>query len=93
MESDGKFTVIYSFRIIAGKENVWSELTKLIYKFVGSYGSRLHKVEKLLFIGYAQWDSKETWENLCDKLPEIAEKYMKQIRESCSEIKPNMKCM
>lgn len=91
MESDGKFTVIYSFRIIAGKENdfmnAWSELTKLIYKFAGSYGSRLHKVDKLFFIGYAQWDSKENWENLGDKLPEIAEEYMKQMRESCSEIK------
>ena len=56
-----KFTVIYSFDIVEGKENefinCWTELTKLIYKFEGSYGSRLHKENDSLFIGYAQWPS------------------------------------
>ena len=61
MTFTNKFTVIYSFDIVEGKENEfinsWTELTKLIYKFEGSYGSRLHKVNDSLFIGYAQWPS------------------------------------
>ena len=91
MKADDKFTVIYSFKIFEGKENdfidAWTELTKLIYKFAGSYGSRLHKVDNQIFIGYAQWTDRETWENSGDKIPETANKFRKQMRESCSEIK------
>lgn len=91
MEADHKFTVVYSFKIIEGKENdfinAWTELTKLIYRFADSYGSRLHKVEEQFFIGYAQWPDKETWEKAANKLPETANSIRKQMRESCSEIK------
>jgi len=91
MKADDKFTVIYSFIIIEGKENdfinAWSELTILIYRFAGSYGSRLHKVDKQLFIGYAQWTDKETWEHSGNKIPETAHDFQKQMRECCSEIK------
>lgn len=91
MKESNKFTVIYSFNVIDGKENdfinAWAELTKLIYKFSGSYGSRLHKVDKQLFIGYAQWSDKETWQHSSDKLPKTANEFRRQMRESCSEIK------
>ncbi len=91
MKADDKFTVIYSFIIIEGKENdfinAWSELTRLIYRFAGSYGSRLHKADKQLFIGYAQWTDKETWEHSGNKFPETAHDFQKQMRECCSEIK------
>ena len=91
MNTDNKFTVLYSFKTIEGKEddfiNSWTELTKLIYKYEGSYGSRLHKVDNHLFVGYAQWTDKETWKLSGDKLPEIANEFRKQMRESCSEIK------
>lgn len=91
MKTDNKFTVIYSFKIVEGKEKdfiiAWTELTKLIYKYEGSYGSRLHKVDQLLFIGYAQWPNKQTWKNSGNKLPETANEVRKQMRECCSEIK------
>lgn len=91
MKAEDKFTVIYSFKIIEGKENdfinAWTELTKLIYRHAGSYGSRLHKADKLLFIGYAQWTDKATWEHSGGKLPETANEFRKQMRESCSEIR------
>lgn len=91
MITGDKFTVLYSFKIIEGKEddfiNAWTELTKLIYKYEGSYGSRLHKVDNRLFIGYAQWPDKETWKNSGDNIPETANKFRNQMRESCSEIK------
>jgi hypothetical protein len=86
-----KFTVVYSFKIIAGKENdfidAWTALTKLIYQFAGSYGSRLHKVDKDFFIAYAQWPDKVTWDLSGDKLPEIASEIRKQMRQCCLEIK------
>lgn len=91
MKTDNKFTVIYSFKIIEGKENdfinAWTELTKLIYRFCGSYGSRLHTINEQQFIGYAQWPNKETWKHSGGKLPEAANEFRKQMRESCIEIK------
>ena len=42
------FTVIYSFKVLPEKcdsfEESWSQLTKLIYEYEGSLGSRLHRV-------------------------------------------------
>jgi len=91
MSVNNKFTVVYSFKIIAGKENdfinAWAALTKLIYQFAGSYGSRLHKVDKNFFIAYAQWPDKVTWDISGDKLPEIANEIRKQMRQYCVEIK------
>jgi hypothetical protein len=89
--ANNEFTVIYSFKVIEGREdsliNAWTELTKLIYEYEGSYGSRLHKVDNILFIRYAQWPDIDVWKHSGDKLPETASKLSKQMRESCSEIK------
>jgi hypothetical protein len=91
MTTSNNFAVIYSFKISKEKEiefiRIRSELTKLIYEFEGSYGSRLHKVDDHLFIAYAQWPDRETWKGSGSKLPEIAAKYNAQLRECCSEIK------
>ena len=91
METENKFTVVYSFNVISGKETnfveCWSELTKLIYEFEGSYGSRLHKVNDNLFIAYAQWPDQNTYDKAGGNLPESALKLRQQMRECCSEIK------
>jgi len=91
MNTQDKFTVIYSFKVVEGKEkdfiNSWAELTKLIYEFEGSYGSRLHKVNNNLFIAYAQWPDKEVYDRSGNNLPESANKFRQQMRECCSEIK------
>ena len=91
MNVNNKFTVVYSFKIIDRRENdfinSWVALTKLIYQFAGSFGSRLHKVDKDFFIAYAQWPDKVTWDLSGDKLPEIANEIRKQMRKCCLEIK------
>jgi quinol monooxygenase YgiN len=95
MESINKYTIIYSFKVNDGKENefidCWTELTKLIYKYEGSYGSKLHKINENLFIGYAQWPDKKTFEQSGDNLPATANDYRQKMRECCSEIKPEFK--
>ena len=91
MKTNNKFTIIIVFKVLEGKENefinYWTELTKLIYKFAGSNGSRLHIADKQLYIAYAQWADKETWQHSSDKLPETAIEFRKKMRECCSEIK------
>jgi len=86
-----KFSIIYSFNIHENKQDefihCWTELTNLIYKFEGSYGSRLHQVNENLFIAYAQWPDKKTFDQSGNKLPESANDLRKKMRECCSEIK------
>lgn len=60
------FSVIYRFTI---KENFgetfvaeWNEGTKEVIKNHGSLGARLHMQEDGSYIAYAQWPSKEKWQ-------------------------------
>ena len=91
MNTTNKHSIIYSFRLIEGKEedfvHGWTELTKLIYEFCGSYGSRLHKAGDLLYVAYAQWPDRETRERSNDKLPASANDFRDLMRDSCTEIK------
>lgn len=86
-----KFTVIYSFQVTNGREadfiKTWTELTRLIYRYAGSYGSRLHKNTNQLFIALAQWPDRETWQNANDNLPDSAKEIWKQMNEYCSKIR------
>jgi len=65
------YVVIYSFQVKNGLEKsfeeAWKEMTKLFRDFAGSLGSRLHKGEGNLYIAYAQWPDKRTWEVLSKK--------------------------
>ena len=84
------FTVIYSFKVKPNLEEKfilsWEGLTKLIYEFEGSLGSRLHKVGELDYIAYAQWPSKETWKNAGSNLPESAGFFRSEMKNSCEKI-------
>ncbi|WP_306643877.1 antibiotic biosynthesis monooxygenase family protein [Sanyastnella coralliicola] len=85
------FCVVYEFHVIPGKEDLfcqaWREMTELIYEFEGSLGSRLHQQSDTHFVAYAQWPSKERWENSGDRLPVIAEKISQDMKDSTLEIK------
>ncbi|MFT5824302.1 MAG: hypothetical protein ACI8ZM_005569 [Crocinitomix sp.] len=85
------FAVIYSFKVIPGRTNDfikgWSGLTKLIYQYENSLGSRLHQTEPNTYIAYAQWPDKSTWKNAGNNLPEQANEFRKLMKDSCSEIK------
>ena len=81
------FTVIYTFKLKEDKiqqfiEN-WTELTKLIYKHQGSFGSRLHKVDKLNYVAYAQWPDKETWGSEWKNMPEYSKEISRKMKEAC----------
>jgi hypothetical protein len=91
METNNKFTVIYSFKVVEGREeefiNCWKDLTQLIYEFEGSYGSRLHMANDNLYIGYAQWPSKEILDRSGNNLSESGIKLKQRMQECCTEIK------
>ncbi len=64
----------------------WSEMTKLILKECGSLGSRLHRSEDGSWIAYAQWPSREQWENANVQAKEAAA--LRQTMQACTESKP-----
>ncbi len=91
MENSNNFSVIYSFKIHSEFEQEfiesWKELTNLIYKFEGSLGSRLQKVDSNLFLGYALWPNKKTFDLASDNenieielLKEKQKKYVVEIK-------------
>ena len=84
------FSVIYTFRVKEGRDKDfivgWRGLTKLIYEYEGSLGSRLHKKSEGEYVAYAQWPSKEVWKNAGGKLPEIAAESRDLMKYSCEDI-------
>lgn len=88
------FSIVYRFTTKEGKQEVfiqaWEALTKLIRKYENSGGSRLHRLDDKSFIAYAVWDSKEHWESAGEALPLEADKWRKQMRESCISIDTEM---
>jgi len=81
------FCVIYSFdvkpNLVGQFEKSWSDLTELIYKYEGSLGSRLHKVDENQYIAYAQWPSRETWIGSGNQLPESAKAISAAMKAAC----------
>lgn len=59
------FVVIYEFDVKEGMEeqftDAWLALTRGIYEFRGSFGSRLQIDKSGKFLGYAQWPDREAW--------------------------------
>lgn len=66
MHTPTEFCVIYRFRVAPDKEDsfvrAWSELTHAIRDQRGGLGSRLHLGEDGVWVAYAQWPDRETWE-------------------------------
>lgn len=60
------FCVLYRFVVKPGHDErfvaSWKELTRMIHAHCGSLGSRLHRLEGGDYLAYAQWPSRETWE-------------------------------
>jgi len=84
------FSVIYSFKTKPGQsqnfEKAWEELTRLIYVYEGSLGSRLHKKGENHYIAYAQWPDREKWSSSGMKLPDSAAEVRKRMKDCCSSI-------
>jgi hypothetical protein len=67
------FAVIYRWRICNGLEDqfqqAWATITELFLAERGALGSRLHKVDDGTWVAYAQWPTRQTWENSRERGP------------------------
>jgi heme-degrading monooxygenase HmoA len=85
------YIVIYEFKV---KENnaqkfidSWTAMTNLLKLHEGSLGSRLHKQKELHYMAYAQWPSKEIFDNSGKNLSENVSEIRKIMKNSCEVIK------
>ena len=60
------FAVIYRWRVLPGLEaqfeQGWRAGTDAIAREFGGWGSRLHRGEGDVYVAYAQWPDRATWE-------------------------------
>ena len=67
-EENPMYCVLIEFIPLPDREqefvHAWTDLTKYIYQNYGSMGSRLHLNEAGKYIAYAQWPSKEVYNNI-----------------------------
>jgi len=89
-EMRGQFAVIYHFEVHKGREQefeqAWKQVTELIYIHEGSFGSRLHRAEGQLYVAYALWPDKVTWENSGANLPPTSAPLRQTMRDCCASI-------
>ncbi|HEY9718955.1 MAG TPA: VOC family protein [Trichormus sp.] len=66
------FCVIYQWQVKPEREQdfrgTWRTLTEAIFAQHGALGSRLHKSDDGSWIAYAQWPSRDLWENRAETL-------------------------
>jgi heme-degrading monooxygenase HmoA len=61
------FVVVYRWKITAGHEDsfrgAWRQMTESIFEKEGSLGSRLHRADDGTLVAYAQWPSRQRWQD------------------------------
>jgi quinol monooxygenase YgiN len=86
------FCVIYEFTVSPEHEaefnDLWHKITQQIRENSNGLGSRLHKeVNKPnLYLAYAQWPNKQTWEEFAPLNVEHHAEQTKRMREICDNI-------
>ena len=81
------FAVIYRWRLKPGSEEAfraaWETVTRIIRREHGGLGSRLHRTAEGLWLAYAQWPDRASWEAL-QKAP-AADPVASGIMRDCVE--------
>lgn len=87
------FIALYRWKIKEGHENKflegWHRRTVEIYQHCGSFGSRLHKAEDGIWVAYAQWPDRQTYD-AAQSIPVIDTEARLMFRESIEEAYPDI---
>ncbi len=89
------FIALYRWKVKEGQEKNfqegWHRRTEEIYQHCGSLGSRLHKAEAGIWVAYAQWPDRRTYDK-AQSIPVVDAKARMMFRESIEEAYPDI-CM
>jgi heme-degrading monooxygenase HmoA len=87
------FIALYRWKVKEGHENNflegWHRRTEEIYRYCGSLGSRLHQAEERLWVAYAQWPDRQTFD-AAQSIPVIDAEARMMFRESIEESYPDI---
>ena len=91
------FIALYRWKVKAGHEKdfleCWHQITEGIYQRSGSLGSRLHQAEDGMWVAYAQWPDRQTYDaarNISVIDTEARKKFRESIEESLPDIYMNV---
>ena len=84
------FCIIYTFTVKPGYEDPfrhhWSTVTQWYYRHAGSLGSRLHRASTGEYIAYAQWQTREQWEQQRHRSDAALQTHRQAMRDACEQI-------
>jgi heme-degrading monooxygenase HmoA len=84
------FSILYKFTVKPGYEDQfchhWSAVTQWYYRNAGSLGSRLHRASTGEYIAYAQWQTREQWEQQGEMSDAELHRHRQAMREACTDI-------
>lgn len=87
------FIALYRWKIKEGQEKNflegWHRRTQEIYQRCGSLGSRLHQAEGGMWVAYAQWPDRRTYD-AAQSIPAIDAEARAMLRESIEESYPDI---
>jgi len=87
------FVALYRWKVKEGHERDflegWHRITEGIYQRSGSLGSRLHQAEDGLWVAYAQWPDRETYD-AARSIPVVDAETRATFRESIEEALPDI---
>ena len=87
------FIALYRWKVKEGQEKKflegWHRRTGEIYQNCGSLGSRLHRAEDGVWVAYAQWPDRRTYD-AAQNIPVIDAEARTMFRESIKESYPDI---
>ncbi len=87
------FIALYRWKVREGHEKSflegWHRRTEEIYRHSGSLGSRLHQAEERLWVAYAQWPDRRTYD-AAQSIPVTDAEARNMFRESIEESYPDI---
>ena len=87
------FVALYRWKVKEGHERnfleSWHRITEGIYQHSGSLGSRLHQAEDGVWVAYAQWPDRQTYD-AAKNIPAIDAEARTMFRESIEEADPDI---
>lgn len=83
------FCVLYRFRVHPQHERnfitAWSKITAAIRQQHGGLGSRLHRAEDGLWLAYAQWPDRQSWERAGQQTQPVDAEAAQHMAEAIAE--------
>jgi len=88
------YATIRCYYLKEGQESAfitaWKAVADLYYRYAGSYGSRLHKVNDQKFCVYTLWPDAQAFKSSDQRLPPVALALQAKLKSCCTKVETAM---